>query len=207
VIGLAYGIDVAADKAAIQYGLKTIAVFAHALVAKTITANGCLLTDYLSGTVVLPQHFVPRNRIFSGLSDATIVIESAAKGRSLITADIANSHSRVVFAVPGNPIDKNAKGCNYLIKSQQAILLESAADIVKGLNWDVKDLLVQQSMFVDLTDDEQKIIEILSDIEMHIDALVEALNWGFSKVASVLLKAEFKGLIISLPGKIYKKSS
>ena len=86
-------------------------------------------------------------------------------------------------------------------------MLESAADIVKGLNWDVKDLLVQQSMFVDLTDDEQKIIEILSDIEMHIDALVEALNWGFSKVASVLLKAEFKGLIISLPGKIYKKSS
>ena len=102
MIGLAHGIDVAADKAAIQYGLKTIAIFAHgldkiypsahALVAKTITANGCLLTDYLSGTVVLPQHFVPRNRIFSGLSDATIVIESAAKGGSLSTADIANSH-------------------------------------------------------------------------------------------------------------------
>ena len=129
------------------------------------------------------------------------------KGGSLITADIANSYNREVFAVPGNPTDKNAKGCNYLIKSLQAILLESAADIVKGLNWDVKDLMVQQSMFVDLTDDEQKIIEILSNNEMHIDALVEALNWGFSKVASVLLKAEFKGLIISLPGKIYKKSS
>ena len=190
-----------------SHGLDKIYPSAHALVAKTITANGCLLTDYLSGTVVFPQHFFSRNRIVAGLSDATIVIESAAKGGSLITADIANSYNREVFAVPGNPIYKNAKGCNYLIKSQQAILLESAADIVKGLNWDVKDLLVQQSMFVDLTDDEQKIIEILSDNEMHIDALVEALNWGFSKVASVLLKAEFKDLIISLPGKIYKKSS
>jgi DNA processing protein len=216
VSGLAHGVDIAAHKAALQYGLKTIAVFAHGLdkiypsahatIAKTIIANGCLLTDYLSGTVALPQHFVSRNRIVAGLSDATIVVESAAKGGSLITADIANSYNREVFAVPGNPIDKNAKGCNYLIKSQQAILLESAADIVIGLKWDVKDVSVQQSMFVDLTDDEQKIIEVLSDNEIHIDALVEALSWGFSKVASVLLKAEFKGVIISLPGKMYKKS-
>lgn len=216
VSGLAHGVDIAAHKAALQYGLKTIAVFAHGLdkiypsahatIAKTIIANGCLLTDYLSGTVVLPQHFVSRNRIVAGLSDATIVVESAAKGGSLITADIANSYNREIFAVPGNPTDKNAKGCNYLIKSQQAILLESAVDIVKGLNWDVKDLRVQQSMFVDLTDDEQKIINVLSDNEIHIDALVEALSWGFSKVASVLLKAEFKGVIASLPGKMYKKS-
>jgi DNA processing protein len=216
VSGLAHGVDIAAHKAALQYGLKTIAVFAHGLdkiypsahatIAKTIIANGCLLTDYLSGTVALPQHFVSRNRIVSGLSDATIVVESAAKGGSLITADIANSYNREIFAVPGNPTDKNAKGCNYLIKSQQAILLESAVDIVKGVNWDVKDLRVQQSMFVDLTDDEQKIINVLSDNEIQIDALVEALSWGFSKVASVLLKAEFKGVITSLPGKMYKKS-
>ena len=193
-------------KTVFAHGLDKIYPSAHATIAKTITTKGCLLTDYLSGTSALPQHFVSRNRIVAGLSDATIVIESAAKGGSLITADIANSYNREVFAVPGNPTDKNAKGCNYLIKSQQAILLESAADIVKGLNWDVKDLSVQQSMFVDLTDDEQKIIELLSDNEMHIDALVETLSWGFSKVASVLLKAEFKGEITSLPGKIYKKS-
>ena len=215
VSGLAHGVDIAAHKAALQYGLKTIAVFAHGLdkiypsahatIAKTIIANGCLLTDYLSGTVALPQHFVSRNRIVAGLSDATIVVESAAKGGSLITADIANSYNREVFAVPGNPTDKNAKGCNYLIKTQQAILIESAEDIIKGLNWDVKDFSLQQSMFVDLTDDEQKIIDVLSDNEMHIDVLVEALSWGFSKVASVLLKAEFNGIIISLPGKMYKK--
>ena len=137
----------------------------------------------------------------SGLSDATIVIESAAKGGSLITSDIANSYNREVFAVPGNPTDKNAKGCNYLIKSQQAILLESVVDIIKGLNWDVKGFSAQQSMFVDLTDDEQNLVDVLSDNEMHIDALVETLSWGFSKVASVLLKAEFKGVIISLPEK------
>ena len=215
VSGLAHGIDVAAHKAALKYGLKTIAVFAHGLdkiypsahatIAKTITANGCLLSDYLSGTSALPQNFVSRNRIVAGLSDATIVIESAVKGGSLITADIANSYNREVFAVPGNPTERNAKGCNYLIKSQQAILLESAADIVKGLNWDMENLAVQQSMFVHLTDDEQKIIAVLSDDEMHIDVLVQTLNWGFSKVASVLLQAEFKGVIISLPGKIYKK--
>ena len=85
-------------------------------------------------------------------------------------------------------------------------MLESAADIVKGLNWDVKDFSLQQSMFVDLTDDEQKIIEVLSDNQIHIDSLFEALIWGFSKLASVLLKAEFKGVITSLPGKMYKKS-
>ena len=83
--------------------------------------------------------------------------------------------------------------------------MESAADIVKGLNWDVKGFSVQQSIFVDLTDDEQAVIDLLSEDEMHIDALVEVLGWGFSKLASVLLKAEFKGVIISLPGKIYKK--
>ena len=149
VSGLAHGIDGAAHKAALKYGLKTIAVFAHGLdrvypaahanLAQTITTNGCLLSDYLSGTTPLPQNFASRNRIVAGLSDATIVVESAAKGGSLITADIANSYNREVFAVPGNPSEKNAKGCNYLIKSQQAILLESATDIIKGLNWDVKE--------------------------------------------------------------------
>ena len=126
VSGLAHGIDGAAHKAALKYGLKTIAVFAHGLdrvypaahanLAQTITTNGCLLSDYLSVTTPLPQNFASRNRIVAGLSDATIVVESAAKGGSLITADIANSYNREVFAVPGNPSEKNAKGCNYLIK-------------------------------------------------------------------------------------------
>ena len=142
----------------------------------------------------------------AGLLEATIVVESAAKGGSLITADIANSYNREVFAVPGNPSEKNAKGCNYLIKSQQAILLESATDIIKGLNWDIKEKAMQQSMFLELSKSEQKIIDLLSDNEMHIDAIVEGLSWGFSKVANELLQAEFKGLILSLPGKIYKKN-
>ena len=216
VSGLAHGIDGAAHKAALKYGLKTIAVFAHGLdrvypaahanLAQTITTNGCLLSDYLSETTPLPQNFASRNRIVAGLSEATIVVESAAKGGSLITADIANSYNREVFAVPGNPSEKNAKGCNYLIKSQQAILLESATDIIKGLNWDIKEKVMQQSMFLELSKSEQKIIDLLSDNEMHIDAIVEGLSWGFSKVANELLQAEFKGIILSLPGKIYKKN-
>jgi DNA processing protein len=216
VSGLAYGIDIAAHKAALKYGLKTIAVFAHGLdrvypsahatIAKEMLKKGGLVSEFLSGTNSDRQNFPKRNRIVAGLSDATIVIESAAKGGSLITADIANSYNREVFAVPGSPAELQAKGCNYLIKSQQAILLESAADIIKGLNWDVKEKAIQQSMFVELSENEQIIIDLLSDKEMHIDAIVEGLNWGFSKVANELLQAEFKGLIMSLPGKIYKKN-
>jgi DNA processing protein len=168
--------------------------------------NGCVLTDYLSETESLKQNFPSRNRIVAGLSDATIVIESAAKGGSLITADIANSYNREVFAVPGNPTENNAKGCNYLIKSQQAILLESAADVIKGLNWDVKERDMQQTMFIELSESEQKIIDLLSINQLHIDTIVEKLGWNFSKVANELLQAEFKGLILSLPGKIYKKN-
>ena len=216
VSGLAHGIDIAAHKAALKYGLKTVAVFAHGLdkvypsahaaIAKQISENGCLLTDYISKTVALPQNFVSRNRIVAGLSDATIVIESPIKGGSLITADIANSYNREVFTVPGNPADTNAKGCNYLIKTQQAILIESAEDIIKGLNWDVKEKAIQQQIFVELSPSEQKIIDLLTEKELHIDLIVESLDWEFSKVANELLQAEFKDLIIALPGKIYKKN-
>lgn len=216
VSGLAHGIDITAHKAALKYGLKTVAVFAHGLdrvypnayasIARDIVNNGCLVSDYLSETPSLAQNFPARNRIVAGLSDATIVVESAVKGGSLITADIANSYNREVFAVPGNPSAKYAKGCNFLIKTQRAILLESAEDIIKGLNWDVQDKAVQQSMFANLSTTEQQIMDVLSDKEMHIDALVTALDWNFSKLANELLQAEFKGLIVSLPGKMYKKN-
>jgi len=216
VSGLAYGIDVAAHKAALKFGLNTIAVFAHGLdrvypsahknIAETIIQNGCLLTDYMSETESLKQNFPSRNRIVAGLSDATVVIESAIKGGSLITADIANSYNREVFAVPGNPTEKNTKGCNNLIKTQQAILLESAEDIIKGLNWDIKEQNIQQSIFIELSESEQEIIDLLSKNQLHIDTIVEELGWSFSKVANELLQAEFKGLILSLPGKVYKKN-
>ena len=216
VSGLARGIDGAAHKAALKYGLKTIAVFAHGLdkvfpaahanLAQIITTNGCLLSDYLSDTTPLPHNFASRNRSVAGLSDATIVVESAAKGGSLITADIANSYKSRGFAVPWNTIEKNAKGCNYLIKSQQAIFLESETDIINGLNWDLKEKEMQQSMFLELSKSEQKINDLLSDNEMHIDAIAEGLGWGFSKVANELLQGGFKVLILSLPGKIYKKN-
>ena len=133
------------------------------------------------------------------------MVESPTKGGSLITADIANSYDREVFAVPGFPSEVGSKGCNYLIKTQQAILLESAEDIVKAMNWDLESKEIQQQLFTDLTKNEQAIMELLSEKEMHIDAIAEHLQWGFSKVANELLQAEFNGIIISLPGKIYKK--
>ncbi len=216
VSGLAYGIDISAHKAALKFGLRNVAVFAHGLdriypnshakYANQIVGNGCLLTEFLSETISAKQNFPKRNRIIAGLSDATIVIESAKKGGSLITADIANSYDREVFAVPGTPNNLNAKGCNYLIKSQQAILLENAEDFVRAMNWDVKEQVSQQQLAVDLSENEQEIVSLLSLNQLHIDTIVAKLGWSFSKVANELLQAEFKGLITSLPGKIYKKN-
>ena len=181
---MAHGIDGTAQKATLKCGLKTIAVFAYALVAvypaananlaQTIATNGCLLSDYLSGTTPLPQNFTSRNIIVAALSGATIVVESAAIGGSIITADIANSYNKEVFVVPVNASDKNAKACNYLIKSQQAVLLKSATEIIKGLNWDIKEKVMQRRMFLELSKSKQKIIDLLSDNEIHVDAIAES---------------------------------
>mgnify|MGYP006429126119 FL=1 len=215
VSGLAFGIDIASHKAALKNNLDTVAVLAHGLdrvypsqhakIAKDITENGALLSDYISGTNSDRQNFPSRNRIIAGLSDATIVVESSKKGGSLITADIANSYNRDVFAVPGKPIDKQSEGCNYLIKSHQAILLDSVNDIVKNLNWDVQDKHVQRSLFISLSDEEQKITDLLSVKPLHIDEIKQKLNWTSSKISKHLLGMEFKSIILSLPGKIYKR--
>ena len=156
VSGLAFGIDIASHKAALN-NTKTVSVLAHGLdrvypsphakYAKEIIENGALLTDYISETKPERQNFPSRNRIVAGLSEATIVVESSKKGGSLITADIANSYNRDVFAVPGKPTNKQSEGCNHLIKSHQAILLDIVTDIVKNLNWDVQEKSDQQNFF------------------------------------------------------------
>ena len=156
VSGLAFGIDIASHKAALN-NTKTVSVLAHGLdrvypsqhakYTKEIIENGALLTDYISETKPERQNFPSRNRIVAGLSEATIVVESSKKGGSLITSDIANSYNRDVFAVPGNPTNKQSEGCNHLIKSHQAILLDIVTDIVKNLNWDVQEKSDQQNFF------------------------------------------------------------
>ena len=146
VSGLAYGIDVIAHRAALEFGLPTVAVLGHGLstiypaahrdTAKKISQQGALVTDFHSGMGPERNNFLRRNRIIAGLSDATLVVESAQKGGALITADIAFSYDREVLAVPGRVIDDRSKGCNNMIKSNMATMVESAEDVIRRLNWD-----------------------------------------------------------------------
>jgi len=214
VSGLAFGIDIASHKAALNNNMQTVSVLAHGLdrvypsqhakYTKEIIENGALLTDYISEKKPERQNFPSRNRIVAGLSEATIVVESSKKGGSLITADIANSYNRDVFAVPGKPKSKQSEGCNHL-KSHQAILLDSVIDIVKNLNWDVQEKSDQQTIFTNLSDEDLKLINVLNTESLHVDELKKKLNWDSSKVAKHLLQMEFENLIVSLPGKIYKR--
>jgi len=216
VSGLAYGIDISAHKNALKLNQDTIAVLGHGLnmlypaahkkIAKEIAKQGGLLTELPTSAVLDPGHFVKRNRIIAGLADATIVIESANKGGSLITAQIANSYNRDVFAYPGRVGDKYSEGCNHLIKTNQAALIESAVDIEYLLGWEIKkkNEPVQSQLFVELTAEEELIVGILREKgKTPIDELAILLNMPVSKVSSILLKLEFSGTVISYPGKVY----
>lgn len=220
VSGLAYGVDICAHKAALDYGLPTIGIIGHGLdrlypaahrpTAVKMMPNGALITEYLSQTNPDKPNFVQRNRIIAGMSDALIVIESAARGGSLITAEIANDYNRDVFAFPGRVNDEWSAGCNALIKNNKASLIESAEDLCKFMNWEkqnaVGNQIIQTSMFLDLTDEEQ---EIVSTLRQHSDGiqmneLAAMLAKPSSKISSMLLEMEFKGVVRCLPGSVYK---
>lgn len=217
VSGLAYGIDVCAHKAALKNNIPTWAVLAHGLdriyppahaqIAKMMQENGALITDFMSNTKPDKQNFPSRNRIVAGLSEATIVVESNKKGGSLITAEIANSYNREVFAVPGSPKNIKSSGCNHLIKTQKAILLENIEDIVRELNWDLQEKKISKSIqnTALLTAEEKALLAVLKTDGMHVDCIVEQLGWNTSMVAQTLLKLELVELIAALPGKRYKK--
>jgi DNA processing protein len=217
VSGLAYGIDTAAHRASLAAGLPTAAVLAHGLdnlypfvnkpLAEKIMENGCLVTEFPSGTKLNKDYFPRRNRVIAGLSDATLVVESAEKGGALITAEIALSYNRDVFTLPGRVGDPKSSGCNRLIKNNKAALVEGSADIRQQMNWDRFNSrpAIQHGLFNEFTDDEKKIWDILAAKgEADIDTIY--LNSGFSasKVAALLLKLEFDGMIVCFPGKRYK---
>lgn len=169
--------------------------------------NGGLLTDFISQANIDCQNFLRRNRIIAGLADATIIVESAEKGGALVTADIANSYNRDVFAFPGRSTDPFSKGCNKIIKLNEAVLVESQADIEKAMNWDVKTgspKFIQTSLFVELTPEEQKLIDLLKGADRFIDEITLETKFSMSKVSALLLGLEFKGLVTSLPGKMYQ---
>ncbi len=217
VSGLAYGIDSYAHKAAIKNDMKTIGVLGHGLdriypaqnrkLAIDMLNNGGLLTEFKSLTAPDRENFPKRNRIVAGMCDAIVVIESAKKGGALITAGLANSYNRDVFAIPGRINDEYSMGCNMLIKSNRAALAESAKDIAYIMGWDdVKvNVKAQRDLFLQLTNEQKSIYEIIIDAkEISIDKLVIESNMPASKVAATLLILEFEGLIQSLPGKLYK---
>ncbi len=216
VSGLAFGADIAAHQAAVSCGLQTIGVVAHGLdriypqrhtsFARTmVEMRGGLLTEFTSGTEPMKQNFVQRNRIVAGLSEATIVIESAEKGGSLITANFANDYNREVFAVPGRPGDALAHGCNNLIKSQKAHMITCAADLVYLLGWDTHPKPVQKKLFVELGQLEQKIYDYLigRGREM-IDVIATDCGLPVFELSPALLNMELKGVVRPLPGKLFE---
>jgi len=169
--------------------------------------NGGLLTDFISETKIDRPNFLRRNRIIAGLADATVIVESAEKGGALITADIANSYNRDVFAFPGRCNDLFSRGCNKIIKLNEAVLVENAVDIEKAMNWDVKvsaTKAFQTSLFVELTLEEQTLIDLLKGGDRFVDEITIETQFPMSKVSALLLGLEFKGLVVSLPGKMYR---
>jgi len=217
VSGFAYGVDIVAHQAALENNLQTIGVVAHGLnqvypkihkryVAK-IEENGGFMTEFWSSSNPEKENFVKRNRIVAGISEATIVIESADKGGSLITANMANEYNRDVFAVPGRTSDKFSQGCNNLIKTQKANLLTSAADLMYILNWnlDTKSKPVQKQLFVSLNDDEQKVYDFLQKNGKELlDIIALQCEFPIYKIASLLLDLELKGVVRPLPGKLFE---
>lgn len=220
VSGLAYGIDIQSHRAALKNGLNTIAVLAHGLdriypyehrkTAAEIIQKGGLLTEYPSETQPDRFNFVTRNSIIAGMGDAVVVVESAAKGGSLITAEVAGAYDKDVFAVPGRISDPGFKGCLNLIKNHKATLLESLSDLEDCLGWNNKsgnkETAVQQQLFFpELTDEQNSIMSVLTNEETHINRLAITTNIPIHQLSFILLELEFKNLVKPLPGGIYKR--
>ncbi len=216
VSGFAYGVDITAHKAAIANNLQTIGCFAHGLnqvypkvhkkYMAQVEANGGFISEFWSTDAFDRANFLKRNRIIAGMSEATIVIESAGKGGSLVTADIANSYSREVFAVPGRAFDSQSEGCNALIKSNQAHLCTGAEDLIYHLGWQVEDKKPQQtSLFVELNTEEKVVFNYLKGKDKELlDSIAIECQIPTYKAATVLLNMELKGVVRPLPGKLFQ---
>ena len=219
VSGLAYGIDIAAHRAAIKNNIPTIAVLAHGLntiypaahrniAAEMVKSNGMLITDYTSSDNIHRGNFLARNRIVAGLCDCIIVAESAEKGGAIVTAGIADGYHRDVLALPGRANDPYSQGCNKLIASGRAALISSAQDVISAMRWTAKPEEGNQGeMFAELNEDEQKIINFISDNPLSsINELSIGINTPISKLTSTLIDMEFRGLIVNYPGGRYDLS-
>lgn len=220
VSGLAYGIDIIAHKACIKHQVANIAAMAtgmdkiypavHKKVAETIIQNGGLITEYPLGSKPDAPHFPERNRIIAGMTDVTIVVEAAAKGGALITAEFANNYNKEVFAVPGKLKDTYSEGCNNLIKNHKANIYTNVDNLLQAMNWDItstarKPQKTKNTRPTNLNEPENKIFDLLQlTPEMQIDELSWKSQLSMSETASILLGLEFAGHIKSLPGKKYR---
>lgn len=219
VSGFAYGVDIEAHKQALQCGMETIAVMAHGFehiypkahqkYKQQVLENGAFVSEFWHDEFPLRENFLKRNRIVAGLSEATVVIESAEKGGSLVTADIAHSYDREVFAFPGRATDNFSSGCNALVKQHKAHMIESAQDLVAWLNWKTQPPAIakQETRSVTLTEPELKVIAYLRDgSEQGLDVIALETKIPLQELTATLLQLELKGLVKPLPGKQFSIS-
>ena len=215
VSGFAYGTDITAQRAAMENNLQTIGCLAHGLnqiypkvhrkYMEDVKRHGGFITDFWSSDAFERTNFLKRNRIIAGISQATIIIESAEKGGSLVTARIANSYDREVFAVPGRPSDTLSIGCNNLIKEQRAHVLSSIEDIAYILNWKFESPIVQPKLFYELEKDERVVFEFLKDNgKSLLDLIALRTEMPTFRIAALLLALELKGYVRPLPGKTFE---
>ena len=219
VSGLAYGVDTCAHGASVKNGLKTAAVLAHGLhtiyppvnknlAKKMLECGGCLLTEQLSGTEPDRENFPKRNRIVAGMIDCLIVVESASKGGALITAEIANTYDREVFALPGRIGDAYSAGCNKIIKDNKANIFLDTNDLRSIMRWDENKKLVakQMRLFREFSDEEKMVMSLFEESDVvYLDKIITETMLSPTKIASILLALEFDGVLTALPGKRYQK--
>ncbi len=221
VSGLAYGVDICAHRQALEKGMETVGVLAHGLddlypsrhreTARQMISQGGLLTEFMTHTNADKINFVRRNRIVAGMSDACILVESAAHGGGLITADIARGYDRDVFAFPGRVGDPYSEGCNNLIRDNGAMLLTSAYDFVRHMGWENDELLakarhegIERQMFPDLSPDEQAVVDaLLRHNDLQVNMLATQSGVPVARLTSVLFELEMKGILRTLAGGVY----
>ncbi len=217
VSGLAFGIDAIAHKTSLHYQIPTVGVMAHGMdtiypsqhrpLAHDMMEMGGLLTEYCRQTKPDKHNFPKRNRIVAGMADATIVIETATKGGSMITAELAYNYNRDLFAIPGRITDAKSSGCLQLIKQNKAILLHDTEQLLETMGWQQKKKVVkkQQELFIELSAEEKILVAIIQEqVTVNIDELYFKSGLSSSKVATAILNLELNNVIMALPGKMYQ---
>jgi DNA processing protein len=214
ISGLAVGIDTAAHKSAEQLGIQNIGVLAHGLdriyphenknLATKMALNGGVISEFPIGTKPEKNNFPMRNRIIAGLADAVVVVEAGTSGGALITANIASSYNRDVFAFPGRISDDRSSGCNRLIRSHRAAILSHADDLAFYMGWDVPAIKMTEQLHLEmLNDDEKRIITLIKEGKSHPDQMLQENNWQHYQLSALLLGLEFKNMIKPLSGNVW----